>query len=257
MSLALATKLLAGPIVIGLASLAGKRWGPNVAGMIGGLPLVAGCVTLALWLAFGQDYALATARSAPSGLWANAVYMLALGYTFGRLGWRGSLLCGWLAYLAVAVTLALTGLAQQQWVCISALGALALAIKLLPRPTGLPRGAPMPHSELAIRMAAAFVLVAGLSSLSQTLGQSLTGVLSGGPVAATVIPAFTMLSGDRNALLFQLRGFLTGLIGFGLCFLALPALAQLMGGWAAIPAALIAMGTSMVLSTISRRRARA
>ncbi|KPC53315.1 hypothetical protein [Amantichitinum ursilacus] len=257
MSLALATKLLAGPLVIGLASLAGKRWGPNVAGLIGGLPLVAGCVTLALWMAFGQDYALATARSAPSGLWANAVYMLALGYSFGRLGWRGSLLCGWIVYLAVAITLAVTGLAQNQWVCIGALGALALAIKLLPQPSGMPHAVHMPHSELAVRMAVAFVLVVGLSSLSQTLGKSLTGVLSGGPVAATVIPAFTMASGDRNALLFQLRGFLTGLIGFGLCFLALPVLAASMGGWAALPAGLIAMGASMLLTTISRRRARA
>lgn len=256
MSLVVTTKLLAGPLVIAGASLAGKRWGPTAAGLIGGLPLIASCVITTLWLAYGKDYAMHTAASAPAGLWANCVYMLTLGYSSRYLGWAGMLACGWAAYLLTAWALAASGLAQQMWVCVSALPALLLSVPLLPKPAGPPVPAPLPRIELAARMLVAFALVAGLTTLSQTLGSTLTGVMSGGPVVATVIPAFTQAKGERNTLLFQLRGFLVGLVGFGLSFLLLVPLADVMGAWAAIPAALLAMSSSLALTWISRRWAR-
>ena len=255
MSTVLVTKLLAGPLVIAAASLAGKRWGPTVAGLIGGLPLIASCVIATLWLAYGQDYALHTAATAPAGLWANAVYMLTLGYSSRYFGWAGMLACGWLAYLLSAWALAASGLANQQWVCFAALPALLLSVRLLPQPSGPAVGAHLPQIELLARMAVALVLVATLTTLSQRLGTALTGVMSGGPVVATVIPAFTQAKGERNTLLFQLRGFLVGLVGFGLSFILLVPLASVMGPWAAIPAAIVAMLSSVLLTAISRRRA--
>ncbi|GGP28073.1 hypothetical protein [Silvimonas amylolytica] len=257
MNSVLIAKLFAGPIVIALASLAGKRWGPTIAGVIGGLPLIAACVMVTLWLAYGQDYTMTTAYSAPSGLWANAVYMIALGWSSRRFGWAGMLACGWLVYLAAAWTLAASGLAQQDWVRWGAIPALWISFYLLPRITEAPVARPLPHSELIARMAVALALVATLTTLSQQLGPSLTGVLSGGPVAATVIPAFTRARGDSNGVVYQVRGFLIGLIGFALSFLLLVPLAKHIGAWAALPSAVLAMTTSLALNWFSRRRSHA
>ncbi|GGP24013.1 hypothetical protein [Silvimonas iriomotensis] len=256
MNSVLIVKLCAGPLVIALASLAGKRWGPTFAGLIGGLPLIASCVMVTLWLAYGQDYTMATAFSAPSGLWANALYMIALGWSARRFGWAGMLACGWAVYLVSAWALAASGLAQQDWVRWGAIPALWGALYLLPAIDGAPIPRPLPHSELFARMAVALALVATLTTLSQQLGTSLTGVLSGGPVAATVIPAFTRARGDSNGVVYQVRGFLIGLIGFGLSFLLLVPLAGHIGAWAALPAALVAAGTSLALNWFSRRRSR-
>ncbi|GAA5787352.1 hypothetical protein [Chitiniphilus shinanonensis] len=252
----IAVKLFAGPAVIAAASLAGKRWGAAVAGMVGGLPLIAGCVIAVLWLEHGVAYAQQAAHAAPAGLWANAAYMLTLAYASRRLGWRGTLLCGWMVYLAVALALAQSGLATSTWVGAASLFGLLLALRLLPRPAAMPRLQPLPRAELGARMLAALLVVAVLSSASLALGPTLTGVLAGGPVAATVLPAFTLAGSGRDALLLQLRGFLTGLLGFGVCFLVL---APLMSRWgvAAVPPAVAAtLACGALIHAVSRRAAR-
>ncbi|WP_432721864.1 hypothetical protein R0381_002039 [Jeongeupia wiesaeckerbachi] len=248
MSSVIAVKLFAGPLVIGLASLAGKRWGPAAAGLLGGLPLIAACVIAALWLEHGQDYALAAASAAPAGLWANIVYMLALGFASRRFGWPGMLACGWLIYLCTAVALAFGGLAHSLPLGVTALAGLLIAVGWL-----LPRIVPLPKIEIATRMAAAFALVVSLTALTLPLGPALTGVLSAGPVAATVIPAFTLANAGRDAVLVQLRGFLTGLVGTGASLLCLAPLAAHLGGWAALPAAAIALGAGYGANLLMQR----
>ncbi|BCL74341.1 hypothetical protein JHS3_00770 [Jeongeupia sp. HS-3] len=258
----LAVKLFAGPLVIGLASLAGKRWGPAAAGLLGGLPLIAACVITALWLEHGQDYAVATASAAPVGLWANVAYMLALGFASRhfagrRFGWAGMLACGWIVYLFAAIALARSGLAHSLPVGIASLAGLLLAARyVLPKPAAPPVIVPLPRIELVTRMSAALLLVASLTGLAQILGPALTGVLAAAPVAGAVIPAFTLANAGRDAVLVQLRGFLTGLVGTGASFLCLPALAAHLGGWAALPATLIAVacgyGANFLMQRLER-----
>ncbi|MEN3930703.1 hypothetical protein WJT86_06445 [Microvirga sp. W0021] len=236
-------KLLGGPFIIWLASVAGRKWGPAVSGLLGGLPLLAGCIVAALWLDLGMDYALDTARAAPSGLLANSAYMLVMAYASLYFPWYGMLACGWVAYLLVALFVASTGQSHTLEMSLIALASLLLGIWIIPKPQSPPHISKLPRSELFARMLTGFILVAGLSFASQLLGPSLTGIFAGGPVAAAVIPAFTLANGDRSAVLMQLRGFLTGLVGFNLCFLILPPLALKIGAWAVIPAGVCAVLT--------------
>jgi hypothetical protein len=53
----LALKLLLIPSFIGLVSLAGRLWGPTVAGWLAGLPVVAGPILFLLWLEQGAEFA--------------------------------------------------------------------------------------------------------------------------------------------------------------------------------------------------------
>jgi len=52
----LAAKLLLSPLCVVVVSLAGRRWGVAVAGVLGGLPVVAGPILLVETLIHGRDF---------------------------------------------------------------------------------------------------------------------------------------------------------------------------------------------------------
>ena len=70
-------KLLLTPVLIGLVSLAGRRWGPAVSGWLIGLPLTAGPVALFLALGLGTAFASRAAQGAILGLVSLAGFCLA------------------------------------------------------------------------------------------------------------------------------------------------------------------------------------
>ena len=254
LSVALATKLLAAPLLIGLASLAGKRWGPGASGLLGGLPLVGAPVVLTLLLTDGAEPALRAASSAPIGVWATMTYLLVLGFVSRRLAWPQTLATGWLAYLAAASGLHYSGLDQWPLLGYAVLPALIFAaLRLLPRPGASPRTVALPTMELITRMLAAALLVLILTAAAETIGPDFTGVLAGAPVAATVIPAFTLALSGRDALLRALRGFLTGLTGFAAFFLVLAASLPSWGSLAWLAASLAAITAGLISTHLIRR----
>ncbi len=255
-SAALGVKLFAAPLLIGLASFAGKRWGPNVAGLMGGLPLVGAPVVLTVWLSHGTAYAETAARAAPAGLWANIVYMLVVGWVSARWRWYAAIPFGWLCYLGAALLIEASGHAQSLLLGIAALPGLWIAARyVLPVPRQLPPRVKLPPAELLARMGAAATLVLSLSAAVDAIGPQLTGLLSGAPVAAVVIPAFTFATAGRDALLLTLRGFLTGLIGFGVFFLILGHLAASLGYAAFAPALLGGVATGLLATRLAHRAA--
>ena len=60
-------KLLATPAFIGLATLAGRRWGPVVNGLLVGLPLTTGPVSLILAYQYGPAFAAKAAAGNLAG----------------------------------------------------------------------------------------------------------------------------------------------------------------------------------------------
>lgn len=248
-------KLFAAPVLIGLASLAGRRWGPNIAGLLGGLPLVGGPVILALWLSGDSGHTILAAQAAPAGVWANIVYMLAVGHLSARFNWMLAIPVGWACYLLAALLLNASGYAHSLILGIAVLPALWFsATRWLPRPQAMPAIVALPRSELALRILAAAALVLSLTTASGLIGPSLTGILSGAPVAAVVIPAFTFAKSGRDALLLALRGFLIGLMGFVVFFLCLGQTLSTWGLLAFMPAAIAAVVVAGLATRQIRRR---
>ncbi len=251
MSVLFGIRLFAAPALIGLASLAGKRWGPNAAGFIGGLPLVGGPVILALWLSQGEEAAGKAASAAPVGVWATMIYLLVVGYASARWRWYFAIPLGWICYLAAQWTLHEAGFAMSQKLGLAVLPGLWLAAtRWLPKPAAATGPAHLPNIELGARMCAAVALVFSLTAVSSRIGPDLTGMLSGAPVAATVIPAFTLANAGRDALLIALRGFLTGLAGFAVFFLVMGDGIQSLGVLVLIPAIIMAVVAALILRAL-------
>jgi hypothetical protein len=251
----LAAKLLASPALIGLASLAGKRWGPNIAGLMGGLPLVGGPIVLAVWLIHGPEYAAQVSLAAPVGVWATMTYMLVLGFISVRWPWYSAIPFAWLCYLLTALLIDASGFSQSLVLGIAIIPALWIAAtRVMPKPKAAPIPAVLPRIELFARMIAAALLVWTITTVSGHLGTHLTGVLAGAPVAAVVIPAFTMANSGRDALLITLRGFLTGLMGFAVFFLILAYSMGTLGAWAVLPALIGGVAVGLMATHHANKR---
>lgn len=72
----LALKLLLVPAFLLLISLAGRRWGPAVAGWLAGLPVLTGPILFLLTLEHGPRFAAAAATVSLSAVAAAVVFIL-------------------------------------------------------------------------------------------------------------------------------------------------------------------------------------
>lgn len=254
----LALKLTLTPILIGLASLAGRRWGPAISGWLIGLPFTSGPIIFLLALAHGASFAAAAALGTLAGTLSECAFCLA----YGWLAWRNAGLWaavgGCLAFLVGAaalqdVTLALAPL------CIVIVVALLAALWLMPRQRQTAhsdQGAhaaapPLPWWDLPARMALATGFVVLLTGVAPTLGPHLTGLLAPFPVYAVILTAFAQRQQGREAAVGVLRGLLLGLFSFAAFFVALALLLERAGlvvaFTAAVMSALAAQGCTLLL----------
>ncbi|HBZ07754.1 MAG TPA: hypothetical protein DEP03_15785, partial [Massilia sp.] len=108
MTAVLALKLFLVPLLIWLVTLAGRRWGPAVAGWLSAFPIVAGPILLTLTLEQGPSFAASAAEGTLLAVVAILVFSLAYAWACVRYGVGGSMLLALLAYgLAVAALQAL------------------------------------------------------------------------------------------------------------------------------------------------------
>src|SRR5512143_2425398 len=92
----LVLKLILAPVIIGFASLAGKKWGPAVSGWIIGLPLTSGPVVFFLALDHDTTFAAHAALGVISGGISLVAYTLTYVWLSKKFNWpmtiTGSLL---------------------------------------------------------------------------------------------------------------------------------------------------------------------
>ena len=214
--------LLAPAFVIG-ASLAARRFGPWVGGLVGGLPVVAGPILLAYALIHGRIFAQQAASGTLLGLVSLTAFVVVYGRLASRARWIACMLAGWAAFalgtllldyltLAVGVSLALA--------CSGfALGLLLLA-GAIDRTAERMRGALAPPAwDLPVRGGCALALVLVLTTLSGRLGPQLSGLLAPFPVITTVLATFTHSQRGADEAVRLLRGMLSGFLAFALfCF---------------------------------------
>jgi uncharacterized membrane protein (GlpM family) len=253
MSNVLIAKLIAGPLVIAATSLAGQRWGQQIAGLLAGLPSLALVIVSILWFEQGAIFARQTIEYAPIGLIANTVYMLLLAYASRYLSWPSTLIAAIAGYFVTAMLLVHFEAAKIHYAGIFAFAFLALAYKAIPRVNHTPPKKPLPKSELLARMLLAALLIMILSATAPALGAEYSGIFTGFPVASLILPAFTLALCGRDALLHQLKGFFLGLIGFAICFLLWPLGIAQFGFAALLPALLAAILCSASLHFFAQR----
>ena len=94
MGLLAITLLLAPGFVVG-ASLAARRFGARIGGLIAGLPVVVGPILLVY--AHGRAFAAGAAAGTLLGLVSLIAFVVVYAHLAGRVFWGASLIAGWLA----------------------------------------------------------------------------------------------------------------------------------------------------------------
>lgn len=206
----LVLKLVLTPLLTWLLTLAARRWGQRVSGIVTGLPLNSGPISFLFALQYGNQFAAQAAVGSMGGMAAIAAFALTYAHLAKRAPWY---LCAPLALAiyflgifaldvtkpSLAVTFVLTTIA------------LALTIRLMPRLEKIAVTITPPRWDLPMRLISATMFVLLITALGDILGPRLGGLVSTFPIFATVMTVFAHRHQGASAAIQWLRGSLFGM----------------------------------------------
>ncbi len=234
-------KVLLTPILIGLVSLAGRRWGPAVSGWLVGLPLTSGPVAFFLALEQGKAFAATAAIGTLLGQISVALFCLTYSWLSFRLNWVWNLLICWCVFILLTAILDQISIpliaAFLIVICV-----LAIVLKLLPRSQQQMDLKNPPQWEIFLRMLVATTVVLVLTGVANVLGPQLSGLLTTFPLYTSILSTFSQHFQGSIAARRVLRGLMTGFFTFAVFFLIVAATIESWGiGFAFIFALCVAL----------------
>ncbi len=221
-------KIAVTPFLVAAVSLAVRRWGPTVGGILMGLPWFTGPVLFILIQDQGTEFGVAACLGVELGVACISAFMLAYGLVAAIAGWPWSLAAAIAAFFACAAATndpsllawAVPGAVPPLWAATGVgVASLGVVLALLPRPRGAVLPQAPPWWDIPARMATTAALVATLVAGADALGPRFAGILASYPIILTVTGAFTHHCGGRDAVWRVLRGLAASLFGFVAFFL--------------------------------------
>ncbi len=211
-------KLLLTPLLVGLVSLTGRRWGPVVSGWLVGLPLTSGPIALFLALELGNSFASTAAQGTLTGLISLAAFCLTYSWLSFRLNWIGSILISWSIFFVVTFVLQYVVIPLPA-AFILVLCVLAIALRFLPDNTSQGVSIKPASWDTPLRMIVATAFVLALTGFASLLGPRLSGLLTPFPIYGTILAVFTHHVQGASSARRLLHGLITGVFSFAVFFL--------------------------------------
>ncbi|MFM0045426.1 hypothetical protein PQR05_33690 [Paraburkholderia sediminicola] len=209
------------PLLLVAASLVVRRWGETVGGLLLGLPLTSGPISIFLTL----DHGAAFATQATAGSLAATVAQVVFSVAYCRLaykGWGISLVSACAAFIGVAAILQYCRMSNGLLFFLVIVGVM-VALKIIPSKAGRTNSLPLPWWDLPLRAVIIASLVVCVTLYAGQLGPAMSGVLASIPFMAIIITVFAhRMSGDV-AVTQLLKSMVKGLLGFGTFFYVLSA----------------------------------
>ena len=242
-------KLLLVPTLIGLVTLSGRRWGPQIAGWLSAFPIVAGPILFFIAADQGQEFAVTAATGTLSAVFAIIVFGLAYAWSALKFNWIGSLAIALFFYCLAVLGLTAVSLNLYSAAVISLLATIA-APRFFPVVSSVPLALKPSNFDLPLRMASGAILVLLVTGFAIKLGPRLSGILAMFPIMSSVLTVFSHRSVGKEFAINLLKGMLFGWYSFStFCF----ALALLLPGLKTEIAFLIATLAAFVVQFGSRR----
>ncbi|HEY9153446.1 MAG TPA: hypothetical protein VIN60_11210 [Anaerolineales bacterium] len=250
-------KLILAPVIIGGASLAGRRWGPAVSGWLVGLPLTSGPVIFFLALSHGATFAASAIAGTVSGGFSLVAFCLVYAWLAIRFDWRVSLVGSMLAYFGIVILMENIIIPFAPLIIAVTL-TIILGLILMPKSEALESKDVEPGRwDILSRILLGTSFIILLTELAPFLGSRLTGLLATIPLYTTILAVFAhRLNGPASAA-SVLRGLLFGLFGFAGFFLVLFLLIEragiAVGFLSASAAALVVQGFTFLILWLEHR----
>lgn len=207
-------KLLLVPALIYLVTIAGRKWGPGIAGWLSAFPIVSGPILLVISLEQGPEFGASAAAATLLAVLAILVFSVAYAWASARGGVVFSMCCALAAYALAVICLRLLELplGVSFLVVVCALGLVSKAFP--PAPAAVPEASRQPRSDLPWRMIAGAALVLSVTFTAQQLGPRMSGLLAMFPIMSTVLVGFSHQASGRAFAVALLRGMVFGYFSF-------------------------------------------
>jgi hypothetical protein len=251
-------KLILAPLILGGASLAGRRWGPTISGWLIGLPLTSGPVVFFISLNHDTAFVSSTLNGTLNGGFSLVAFCLAYAWLATRFNWQVTITISMAIFFAIVLLLGDFVFLPLAPLITGVVFAVLLGLQLMPRGAQLESNdiRPGPWDIPArILIGTSFILL--LTELAAVIGPRLTGLLATIPLYTAILTVFAhRLQGPAGAA-GVLRGLLFGLFGFVGFFLTLSLLIEHNGVTlaflAAITVTLIIHGISLLIIQTEQR----
>lgn len=242
-------KLTLVPALIAAVTLAGRRWGPAVAGWLSAFPVVAGPILLFMGLEQGATFTATAAAGTLIAVLANLAFGIAYARSASRQPWPISLAMGWAAYALVVMALSSHTLTMAH-AAILVLIALGLTPALYPDLPAVSSGPTQrPKRDLWLRMLAGALLTGTVTHLAPRMGPTLSGMLAMFPVMGSVLAVFTHRHDGSSAAIRLLKGMVLGYYAFSAFCLVLM---LTLPSWPLASSFLLALAVALSIQVISR-----
>jgi hypothetical protein len=205
------------PLLVLSASLATRRWGARIGGLLTGLPIVSGPALFFFAVEQGTAFTAEASRAVLVSLVGVAAAVVSYAWAPLRAPWWLSLPVSWSAFF-VSVLLVQRVHWSTALALVIALASIAVGQVVLPR-SGATAMRPRPVWDLPVRVLAAMLLVVSVTGLAHRLGPTVSGALTPFPVAISILLGFSHAQEGSSTAITFLRGFLPGMWGFAaFCF---------------------------------------
>ena len=212
-------KIAVPPVLVAVMSLAARRWGPTVGGLLMGLPWMTGPVLFFLAFDRGGEFAVTACVGIQIGVICIYAFILAYAAVSFVAPWPVCLLAATTAFVTTAALLVQGGPISLPAAAAAALAATVATYYLLPQPRTAAVPTPLPWWDIPARMLVTLLLVALIVSSADQLGPLLSGVVSTYPVILIVIGSFTHHQWGVDAVWHVQRGLTVSLVNFIAFFL--------------------------------------
>jgi len=214
-------KLILAPVIIGSASLAGRRWGSAVSGWIVGMPLTSGPIIFILAISHDAAFAANAALGVISGGLSLVAYALTYAWLATRFRWQVTLIGSLLVFI-ISVAVLQNFIFPLIPIFIAVCAALLIGIRLMPKDAVIEGTETEPSRwdiPARILIGTSFILL--LTGIAPFIGPRLTGLLTTIPLYVTIMGIFAQRHQGPTAAARLFRGLLYGMFAFTGFFITL------------------------------------
>jgi hypothetical protein len=205
-------KLLLTPLLMFTVSWAARRWGPGIGGLLAGLPLTSGPISVYLYAEQGSSFAASAAVNSILSLTPVALFSVVYARLSHTRPMPSCAVCGFSVFLLSLYCLQKSGFSfSAAWIT----GFLAISVGLILTPNKTPTKFQIrfPQWDLPARIFSATAMVLIITLSASFLGSQWSGLLSPVPVLAWPLCIFVHYQQGSDGARAVLRGILEGAYG--------------------------------------------
>lgn len=203
-------KLIGAPLFLAAATLAARRWGETVGGLIIALPLVSGPISVVLAVEHGAAFAVNAALGSLVGNAALAFF----GFVYAAVCPKGRLLAvltGLAAFAASSWLLQAFNLTLWPLFILTAV-LLTVSAYLIPVPKTSVKPHRPPKYDLCLRMGFMVLMMLAVTGAAPYIGPEASGIISSFPMMALTMALFAQTQSGAGEAQKVMAGLVKGLL---------------------------------------------